>query len=208
MHSAPKELLRWLGVSQGGFSKLFHLDPSAKHNIDMGRPQVPAWMIDEFHRRQLKPGPLLDDLLYKRVIPDINQILDHVADGSSPSVISKSGNGITVSLLHTCIHVFVGGLITSFLGDQILGSNPALVDSFITWERTSWKYMFKLPKMLSRDMLNARDVMIDTFVKYLSMPAERRGDAAYFTKTTESMLKDVGCNNQDIARVLVFHFWT
>ncbi|KAF7531985.1 hypothetical protein G7054_g8359 [Neopestalotiopsis clavispora] len=62
--------------------------------------------------------------------------------------------------------------------------------------------------MLSRDMLNARDVMIDTFVKYLSMPAERRGDAAYFTKTTESMLKDVGCNNQDIARVLVFHFWT
>jgi hypothetical protein len=68
--------------------------------------------------------------------------------------------------------------------------------------------MFKLPEILSRDMLQARGEMIDALVKYLGIPAEERNDANYFTKATESMLRDVGCSDQDIARVLVVHFWT
>jgi hypothetical protein len=58
---------------------MFTVDESAKHNTGMPHPQAPAIMVNEYHRRQTKPGELLDDLLYKRTIPGIHQALQTVA---------------------------------------------------------------------------------------------------------------------------------
>ncbi len=206
-HNIIKDMYRWIGISQDGFEKMFTLDESAKHNLDMGHPQAPAIMVNEYHRRQTKPGELFDDLLHKRTIPRVNESLKALSDGSNPSIIQKSADGITVSLLRLCMDLFLRGSTTSFLGKKIWEVNPDLLDSFMVWERTNWKYMFQMPDIISGDMLGARDDIINTFVKYLRIPAEERSDSNYFVKSTETMMRDVGCSEEDMARVLMLHFW-
>jgi hypothetical protein len=172
----------------------------------MGRPLEPAWMIDEYHRRQTKPGAMLDNLLHGRFIPEADRILGKLRVASA-----ATDENVSISLLHICIDVFVGGMLTAFLGKKQMRdrkANAAWVESFLTWERTSWKYMFRMPKLLSRDTLGARDEMINIFVRYLGVPPEERDDATYFVKETERMLRDARCGDEDIARVLVLHFWT
>ncbi|KAH8889141.1 cytochrome P450 [Thozetella sp. PMI_491] len=200
-------MYRWIGVSQDGFDKMFHVDPSAKHNLDMAYPQAPAIMINEYHRRQIKPGECFDDLLHKRTIPGVNQALVALADGTSASVVARSPNGVTVSLLRMCTNIFVRGTTSSFLGAKIWEANPNLLDSFILWERTNWKYMFQMPHVISGDMLQARDEIINTFVTYLAIPQEERNDSNYFIKSIEAMMRDAKCSDQDMARVFMLHFW-
>lgn len=164
-------------------------------------------MINEYHRRQTKPGELFDDLLHRRSIPGIEQTLAAVIKGSSPSVVEKSTDGVTVSLLRMCTTIFASGTTNSFLGKKIWEVNPNLLDSFVLWERTNWKYMFQMPKVISGDMIQARDDIIKSFVEYFRIPAEGRRDGNYFTMSVEALMRDVGCNEKDMARVFMLHFW-
>ncbi|KAK6827599.1 cytochrome P450 [Apiospora arundinis] len=196
-------LMRWLGVSEEGVTRFFQVDPAAQHDIGTGKPQTPVSMMDGFHRRQLKSGPLVEDLIHRRLLPEVDRTLKNLEDDAKPSA-----DGISESLLRICSDMFIGGAITAFLGDQIRESCPALVNAFTMWERTCWKWAFKMPAVLSRDMLQARDGMVNAFVGYLDIPADDRQDAAYFIKATEAMLRDVGiCDTGDIARILVVQFF-
>ncbi|KAI0186879.1 cytochrome P450 [Xylaria flabelliformis] len=200
-------MYRWIGVSRDGFNKMFSIDEFAEHNIDMAHPQAPAIMINEYHRRQTKPGELFNDLLHKRTITQIHEALQAISDGTSRSIMEQSGDRVTISLLQLCTELFLRGTTTSFLGNKIWEVNPDLLDSFMVWERTNWKYMFQLPDIISGDMLQARDDIIDSFTRYLCIPQEDRRDSNYFVKSIETMMRDVGCSEQDMARVLMLHFW-
>ncbi|KAJ2997402.1 hypothetical protein NUW58_g666 [Xylaria curta] len=206
-HNIIKDMYRWIGVSEDGFHKMFTVDESAKHNSNMAHPQAPAIMVNEYHRRQTKPGELFDDLLHKRAIPRIHEALEAVLDGSSPSIVKQSADGVTVSLLQLCIEFFLRGTTTSFLGSKIWEVNANILDSFMVWERTNWKYMFQMPDIISGDMLRARDEIINTFVKYLRIPPEQRSDSNDFVKSIEAMMRDVKCSDEDMARVFMLHFW-
>lgn len=200
-------MYRWIGVSDDGFSRIFTLDPSSRHNAGLPSPQAPDMMIVEYLRLQTKPGALLDDLLYKRQMPAIDRVLQAVVDGSSTSVVARSGDGNTVSLLQLCTDMFLRGTTTAFLGIKIWEAAPTFLDSLELWERTNWKYMFQLPDIISGDMLQARDGMINAFIKYLDIPEEERTDRNYFVKSIEAMMRDVGCDKQDMAKVFMLHFW-
>ena len=178
-------MYRWIGVSEDGFNRMFTVNPSSRHNKGLPNPQPPAIMINDYHRLQTKPGPLLDDLLYKRLIPAIDQALQDVAKGSSNSVVGQSGNVKNVSLLQLCTDMFVHGTTTAFLGTKIWEVNPNLLDSFKLWERTNWKYMFQMPDFISGDMLQARNGIIDSFMKYLDIPEQDRADRNSFVKSVE-----------------------
>lgn len=206
-HNVIKDMYRWIGFSEDGFEKMFTVNPSSKHNKGMPSPQAPAIMINDYHRLQTKPGAQLDDLLYNRLIPAVDKALGAVIDGSSNSVVDNSGGVTTVSLLQLCTNMFVHGTTTAFLGNKIWEVNPKLLDSFKLWERTNWKYMFQMPDLISGDMLQARDDIIESFVKYLDIPEEQRGDRNDFVKSVEAMMRDVGCDKRDMARVLMLHFW-
>jgi hypothetical protein len=206
-HSVIEDMYRWIGTSKDGFDKLFTLDENARHNIGMARPLTPALMVNEYHRHLMKPGEPLDDLVHNRTIPRIKETLDSIANHDNPAIVSKSSDGPTVSLLELCGELFLRGTTTSFLGEKIWDVNPKLLDSFAMWERTSWKYMFQTPDILSRDMLNARDDIVKTFVMYLNIPREERSDSHDFVKAVETMGRDIGCSKQDMARVFMLHFW-
>jgi hypothetical protein len=60
---------------------------------------------------------------------------------------------------------------------------------------------------MSRDMIWARDGIINTFAKYLSIPAEARSDCSDFVRSVEVMLRDVGLAEQDMAKVFLLYFW-
>lgn len=200
-------MYRWIGVSDDGFNRIFTLDPSSRHNAALPSPQAPDTMIVEYLRLQTKPGVLLDDMLYNRQIPAIDRVLQAVLDGSSTSVVARSGEGNTVSLLQLCADMFLRGTATAFLGVKIWEAAPTFLDSFELWERTNWKYMFQLPDIVSGDMLQARDGMINAFIKYLDIPEGERTDRNYFVKSIEAMMRDVGCDKHDMGKVFMLHFW-
>lgn len=200
-------MYRWIGVSDDGFSKIFTLDSSARHHAGLPNPQAPDMMIVEHHRLQTKPGALLDDMLYKRLIPTIDHVLEAVVHGSSTSVVTKAGDGYVVSLLQLCTDMFLRGTTTAFLGTKIWDVAPNFVKSFELWERSNWKFMFQLPDMVSGDMLQARGEIIDALAKYLDIPEEERTDRNHFVKSVEDMMRNVGCDTQDMARVFMLHLW-
>ncbi|KAI3324249.1 hypothetical protein HD806DRAFT_534565 [Xylariaceae sp. AK1471] len=158
-------------------------------------------------RRRRKDRELFDGLLHKRNIPGIHRALETVANGSSPSVVKQSTKGVTVSLLRLCMDIFLRGTATAFLGNKIWEVNPNLLDSFMVWERTNWKYMFQMPNIVSGDMLEAREDIINSFVAYLGIPREERSDSNDFVKSVEAMMRDISCSEQDMARVFMLHFW-
>lgn len=164
-------------------------------------------MIVEHHRLQTKPGALLDDMLYKRLIPTIDRVLDAVVHSNSTSVVTKAGDGNAISLLQLCTDMFLRGTATAFMGSKIWDVAPNFVKSFELWERSNWKFMFQMPVIISGDMLQARDEIIDALTKYLDIPEEERDDRSHFVKSVEAMMRDVGCDTQDMARVFMLHLW-
>ncbi|CAG9990137.1 unnamed protein product, partial [Clonostachys byssicola] len=200
-------MYRGIGFTGLAFHKMFHTDPSAKHNIGMSHLLPPSHMIVEYHRCQLKSGEPIDELLQNRVHPGIDRRLQGVVEGTSLSIIGTSGSETTVSLLKLCTDLFLHSTATAYLGQKICQVNPKFLDYFEVWERENWKYMFKIPAFMGRDMIWARDGIISTFAEYLSIPAEERSDCNDFVRSVEAMLRDVGLFEQDMAKVFLLHFW-
>ncbi|KAF2704074.1 cytochrome P450 [Pleomassaria siparia CBS 279.74] len=206
-HSMIKEMHYMIECSQEGINTLFTLDPSAKHNIGMGTPMVPALMTNEFHRRQLYPGPHLDNLYDGKIIPYIwNTINRRPTAIENPTRIDIS-DGTPVSLMGLMVDVFDGGITSAFFGVGIWKVHPTLLRDFMTWEITNWKWTFQMPKVISGDMMKAKDSIVNTFVKYLQLPTEERNDRSYFATAMEEMMRDVGISELDMAKTMMLHFW-
>jgi len=206
-HSIIQDMYKWVHISQDGLNKMFSLDPSAPHNNGLPKPVMPAFHMNNYHRLQVHPGENFDDLLHNRIIPGILRTLDFDNTPNHPAVLARTESGIKISLLSLCNELFVRGTAEAFLGKAIWRANPHLLDAFRRWERTNWKYMFQMPEFMSKDMMAARDEIIQSFVLYFRIPAEERQDSNLFMKEAEKMVRDVGCNEQDTARIFMLHFW-
>lgn len=187
--------------------KLFSLDPSATYNAGLPKPLQPAFMFNDYHRVQLQPGVNFDDSLHNRTIPGIERTLGFYVSVEHPAVLARSKDGVTVSLLELCNELFVRGTAESFLGKSVFRVNPDLVNVFRRWERTNWKYMFQMPKFMSKDMVAAKDEIIHTFVDYFRLPYEERSDYNQFIKDSEKLAKEIGFDEMDTAKIFMLHFW-
>lgn len=202
-----EDMYHSIGVTDDGFKKMFTVDPSAKHNINLKPPQSPSTVIVEYHRHHNKPGERLDDIVLNRINPLVDSHIRSVIEGTSPSIVGTSDDETTVSLLHLCTDVFLRSTTTSFLGEKIWDVSPNFLEYFEVWERENWKYMFKMPPFISGDMIEAKDGLINSFIRYLALPADERCDSNDFAKDTESLMRDAGLINEDIARIFMLHFW-
>lgn len=206
-HSMIKQMHYMIDCSQEGIDLLFTLDPSAKHNIGMGIPMVPALMTNEFHRRQLYPGPHLDNLYDGKIIPYIwNTINRQPTEIENPTRIDMS-DGTPISLMALMVDMFDGGITSAFFGKGIWKVHPNLLRDFMTWEITNWKWTFQMPKFISGEMTKAKDAIVDAFFKYLQLSLEERGDRSYFAEAMEEMMRDVGVSELDMAKTIMLHFW-
>ncbi|PVH94312.1 cytochrome P450 [Periconia macrospinosa] len=200
-------MYRWIHISQDGIDRMFAVSLSAAHNADLPKPQAAAFVINHYLRLQVHPGENFDDLLHRRITPSIVRTLEFENFLDHPTILARSKEGVTVSLLELCNELFVHGTTDAFLGKAIWKVNPNFLDAFKRWERTNWKYMFQMPEFMSKDMILARDEIIKSFILYFRLSPEERSDCNYFMKAAEKMVKDVGCNEEDTARIFMLYFW-
>lgn len=67
--------------------------------------------------------------------------------------------------------------------------------------------MVQLFDALGGDLLQARAEIVDELMRSLTIPAEERADLYHFIESVEAMMRDVGCEPQDMARVCMLHVW-
>jgi hypothetical protein len=202
-----KDMYKWIHISEDGLEKMFRLDPSAPHNANVAKPLMPAFAVNEFHRVQVRPGENFNDLLHNRFTPGITRCLDFDNTPDHPALLHRTKDAVTISLLELCNELFVRGTTEAFLGKAIWRVNPNLLRAFRQWERTNWKYMFQMPEFMSKDMMAARDEIIDSFVKYFRVPAAERSDCNLFMKEAERLVREVGVGELDMAKIFMLHFW-
>jgi cholesterol 7alpha-monooxygenase len=196
----------WIGVSKENREKLFIPHEKAKYNEGNQRALTPTQMMIELHHRQVHPGPRFDQHFEKKTLPALFDNLD-LTTKEHPAVVEKSDSSVTVSLLKLCMQVFIKGQTDALWGQAIWKVEPELLNLFMTWEHTNWKYLFHLPWFLSQDMLNAKDKLVDAFTKYLCIPPAERRDAGYFAQASESMLREVGLSEREIGGIIMLHYW-
>jgi hypothetical protein len=202
-----KDMYRWIHISDAGVKKMFTVDTEAPYNKGLAQPLMPAFAVNELHRVQVHPGENFDNLLHDRITPGIARCLDFNNMPDHPAVLIRSKDRVTVSLLELCNELFVRGTTEAFLGQAIWKVNPNLLKAFRQWERTNWKYMFQMPYFMSGDMINARDEIIETFMRYFRLPQAERNDCNLFIREAEKLVREVGVCELDMAKIFMLHFW-
>lgn len=164
-------------------------------------------MVEEYQMHQLLPGGKLDDIA-KIFVKQLDRAVswqDFTA--SSPYVLEASSDSVKVSLLSWVEQVFISTTTEIFWGESIWKIAPGLIDSFLKWENTTWKYVFQLPHFLSSDMYTARDQLIDAFTKYYGQARGNRADANWYVNKAEAEYRDIAFNDHDLAKVNMLQLW-
>jgi hypothetical protein len=197
-----------MGVSQKSIDNMWETVSSTKQSSRSSRAvRAPHEMIEEYHRQQLHPGEKFDMLINERILPNLKRKLTWDALKAHPACMRCSDHSITFSLWEWCNEALINGTTSAYFGKKIFEINPGLLKANMVWERTSWKYMYKLPRFLAKDMFNAKDEIVATLRKYFEAPKEERRDALYFVGAVEDELRACGLSSDEIARITMLHHW-
>ena len=93
-------------------------------------------------------------------------------------ILPCSDQWLTLSLIDWTSHTFNRSTTEAYWGKKLLEIDPDLVQTYTIWERTSWKYVFQIPRLLSQDMYNARDKLVNAFTAYFRLTQAERSEAA------------------------------
>ncbi|KAF2874575.1 cytochrome P450 [Massariosphaeria phaeospora] len=200
-------MYRDIGISSHGVEVFFN-----KASVPLGKDTAAKRPLDailEFHKRQLTPGRNeFDVLMSSKVLPCIENTMDFTrAKGGEPFVLDTTPEATTVSLLRMCEEIFIVGVPDAFLGMDWFKSNPEMWKAWLDWERVNWKVIFDLPAALTRDMVAAREQIVDSYVQYLRVPSAERSEASYFIKSLDTVMQRVDASETDTARVLLLQTW-
>ncbi|KAE8168174.1 putative cytochrome P450 [Aspergillus tamarii] len=194
------------GMSFEAVDKLLKVNTSASHNKLHPRPLPPVGLMLESLRQHLAPSDLLDRLLDNSTIPLVRQAIDlKWQDFAAPQELEDGKRVLSLKLL--CIEAMVRGVVESFYGPTLWELEPDFVHWYMLWERVNWKYLFGIPGFLSKDMLQAKEVMIDLFVKYFSLPRTKRPGASAWILETEDILTEGGLSTEDLGRAMMLQTW-
>ncbi|KAL2802828.1 hypothetical protein BJX63DRAFT_437511 [Aspergillus granulosus] len=105
------------------------------------------------------------------------------------------------------LDALVRGVLTSYYGGAIFSIQPDFVDQYLVWEKSNWKFLFGLPGFLSRDMLAAKNALIDTLVQYFRLSVENRGNKNFWVESVEHCLREAGLSHEEVGRVFMLHAW-
>ena len=202
-----QELYRWIGFSNKAVRKLWQPPTETAKKIDPVRILSPNEMVAEYQRRQLRPGKHLE-ILAKSMINHVDCLLQwqSLAVGQT-SIRPSSDQWLTLSLIDWTTHTFIRSTTETYWGKKILEINPDLLRTYTIWERTSWKYVFQIPRLFSQDMYSARDKLVNTFATYFRLPQAERTNAAWFVPIAEAEMRDIGLDEHDLGRAHMLQHW-
>ncbi|KAL8762523.1 MAG: hypothetical protein Q9184_001483 [Pyrenodesmia sp. 2 TL-2023] len=202
-----QDLYRWIGISQENIVRLWQAPTELQKAQDPVRRLPPNQMVEEYEHRQLLPGENMDKIA-KTVVAYVDnmvrwdQVQSHCAN--VPLTVSTPAD---ISLLDWTTEVFLRTTTEVYWGKSIWKVAPNLIRSFLVWEETTWKYIFQIPYLFSKDMYTARDQLIGAFTAYFGQPRSARADATYFVKAAEQELRDIAFDDNDVGKVHMLQFW-
>ena len=149
------------------------------------------------------------DEIAKCFVADVDAKLQwqRLHDQPRPYVNIISRDVMQLSLMDWTADVFINTTTEMYWGKSIWKVAPGLTESFLKWEETTWKYVFQLPRFLSKDMYTARDQLIGAFRVYFAQPNAERADANYFVKMAEEELRDIEFGDFDVAKANMLQHW-
>jgi hypothetical protein len=196
----------WNGVSAANVKKLWDL-PSPEKKALNSRVRAPNAMILEYHWQQLSPGDKYDNLMDRHIVPDLQKALNWETLRKHTACLKTATDSVTISLHDWCAETFISNLIRAYCGRKIHEINPNLLKANLVWENTSWKFLYQLPGIFSRDMNSARNEFNQTLQAYFELPRAERQDANDFVTSVEDEMRAAGLNNRELAGVMMLHFW-
>ena len=202
-----QDLYRWIGISQPNIDKLWRAPTEDQKAKDPTRKFPPNQMVEEYQFHQLLPGENLDKIAKTFVRYVDEKVRWQQLQKKCPYIQGSSPNSVKISLMDWTADVFLHTTTEIYWGKTIWEVAPKLIESFLKWEETTWKYVFQLPRFLSRDMYAAKDQLVDAFTAYFEQPKSKRGDATYFVVTAEEELREIGFKDHDVAKVNMLQHW-
>ncbi|KAH8700864.1 putative cytochrome P450 [Talaromyces proteolyticus] len=202
-----KDLYSRTGISMAKVERLLVANSESPHNKGLPRPLHYVDIAMEYFRRELSPGEPLDRFVDEAALPAILKAFDFGRTHAHSAILHNNGDSLVVSLEHLCIEALINGVIDTYYGPSLRKVNPDFVHSFMMWERVNWKYIFQLPGFLSKDMLDAKSDLVDTFVTYFEMDRAERGCGNFFVDSVEDTLREAGMGNEEVGRIFFLHSW-
>lgn len=197
----------FVGLSPRSIDSLFREDHEKPASIDSNVPTRSAHeMTSEYHRQQLQSAANFENLI-QQIIPGVQENLSWDTLKQHPSCVRKSGDSVTLSLWEWCNEVIIKGSTTAYYGPQIFELNPNLLQAMMKWEATNWKFMYKLPGFMARDMIDAKNEFIDSLCKYFETPKDERSDVVHFVTAMEDEMRAAGLSDRETAGVHMLHLW-
>ncbi|KAL9102989.1 MAG: hypothetical protein Q9187_009061, partial [Circinaria calcarea] len=203
-----RELYAWMDLSAVNIEKLWEEPPEERKALYPSQKVTnPNQMIADFQHRQLLPGENLDNIS-RQFISSLNELVSwQEINSNRPYVLQSSSHSVQVSLMEWTAHIFINTNSGLYWGKSLSKVAPHLTKSFMKWEEKNWKYVFQLPRSLSKDMYAAKDQLVDGFRDYFAQPQEKRSDASFFAKAAERELRDISFTDYDIGKVHMLHYW-
>ena len=202
-----QDLYRWIGFSEKAIHMLWQTPTEQQKAHDPVRVHSPNEMFMDYHRRQLRPG-IHGEVMAKSMINRVSGLLQwHNLSNGQTCTRPSSEKSLNLSLIEWTSYVFIHSITEVYWGRKIFEADPGLLETYVTWERANWKYVFQIPRYFSRDMYLARDRLVDAFTAYFRLPQVERADVAWFIPVAEAEMRDIGLDHHDLGRAHMLQHW-
>ena len=112
----------------------------------------------------------------------------------------------TISLANFSRDIISECSMKTFLGEQILHLSPSFIVDYQKYEYDSWKIFYHFPHFLARDLHHAKQTVIHSVEKYLTLPNEKR-DMTWIFRTMDRELAFLNLESKDRAGIIVLILW-
>ena len=202
-----QDLYRWIGIPQSKIDSLWRV-PSEPEKVTYPVQKLPPTQrMSEYHTQQLLPGEKLDTMTQKFLSYVDERLRWQELYASKHCILESSSDSVKLSLMDWTADVFIRASTEIYWGKSIWKVAPNLIDAYLQWEETSWKYVFQLPRFFSRDMYAAKDQLLDGFAAYFGQQKDKREDATYFVTMTEEELRGLAFSDHDVGKVNMLQYW-
>ncbi|KAL9019113.1 MAG: hypothetical protein Q9185_003587 [Variospora sp. 1 TL-2023] len=176
-----------------------HLQPNPTKNS-------PMQLWQSLYHQALCPGEKLETL-QDNFLGNIHKSLTWESMTPTAILSSASAPYRTVSLLCWTKEVLLDGATKAFFGNRLIELEPDLYEKFCYFDDNSWKFTYKIPRLWSSDVYNAKGVAQDAMEAYFDLPKEQRPGATWLIQSLEAEMRARGIGTSDIATLLMMGFW-
>ncbi|KAL9038663.1 MAG: hypothetical protein Q9180_002996 [Flavoplaca navasiana] len=199
-------MMRNLGSSTQSIRAMFSPMPTDKDGFPNPHGKPLGRLARELHTTQLYPGENLTKLDNK-FIESFGAQLSFEKMAESTYATRDEKGGITVPLLRWSSDLFTRAGQAAYFGDLLGTMDPELTWTFLEFDDLSWQILFQYPRIVSHRVHTARERLTAVLEKYFSVPAEDRGEQAWFTHAMEHEMRTIGISTHDIATMMTTIYW-